>query len=426
MDLCVRGGHVLVDGAVREADVGVVDGDVETIGDVGSADRDVDASGCLVLPGLVNAHTHASMTLLRGYADDLPLAEWLQEHIWPAEAHVEPEDVAAGARLAALEMIRSGTTAFADMYFGMDEVARVVEETGLRAVLGYGMVTAGKDDEGARAELDRGVEFVRAFDGAADGRIRGMMTPHAPYSCDDWVLAEAAEHARDLGCPLHLHLNETADEVVELVEAEGRRPAHHLDDLGCWEGRAYVAHGVHVDRSERALLADRGVGVAHCPTANMKLASGAAPVAALVDGGVPVCLGTDGPASNNTLDMFSAMRHAALLAKTREGDATVLPAAEVVAMATLNGARTLGLESGAIEEGRPADLAVVDLGAAHLTPRHDPVSHVAYAMGGSDVTTTVVDGEVLMEDGEVLAIDADAAVADARAAADRIVERTEG
>lgn len=426
MDLCVRGGHVLVHGTVREADVGVVDGDIETVGDVGSADREIDASGCLVLPGLVNAHTHSPMTLLRGYADDLPLEEWLQEHIWPVEAHLEPEDVAAGARLAALEMIRSGTTAFADMYFGMDEVARVVEETGLRAVLGYGMVTAGKDDEEARAELDRGVEFVREHDGAADGRIQAMMTPHAPYSCDDWVLAEAAEHARDLGCPLHVHLNETAAEVEEFVEAEGGRPAHHLDDLGCWEGRAYVAHGVHVDRSERALLADRDVGVAHCPSANMKLASGAAPVAALLDDGVPVCLGTDGPASNNTLDVFSEMRHAALLAKTREGDASVLPAAEVLTMATRNGARTLGLESGAIEEGRPADLAVVDLDAAHLTPRHDLVSHVTYAMGGADVTTTVVDGEVLMEDDEVLVLDERAVIADARAAAERVVARTEG
>lgn len=425
MDLGVRNGHVLVDGTVREVDVGVADGDVATIGDAGSADREIDASGCLVLPGLVNAHTHAPMTLLRGYADDLPLEEWLEEHVWPIEAHFEPDDVAAGARLAALEMIRSGTTAFADMYFAMDEVARVVGEAGLRAVLGYGMVTAGRDDEAARAELGRGVSFVREHDGAAGGRIHAMMTPHAPYSCDDWVLAEAAEHARELDCPLHTHLNETAAEVEEYVEAEGRRPAHHLDDLGCWRGRAYVAHGVHLDRSERALLAGRDVGVAHCPSANMKLASGAAPVAELLADDVPVCLGTDGPASNNTLDMFSEMRHAALLAKTRERDATVLPAPAVLSMATRNGARTLGLRSGVIEEGRPADLAIVDLDAAHLAPRHDLVSHVVYAMTGADVTTTVIDGEVVMEDGDVLALDERAVIDDARAAADRVLARAE-
>jgi 5-methylthioadenosine/S-adenosylhomocysteine deaminase len=425
MDLCVRNGYVLADGTVREADVGVRDGDVAALGDVGSADREIDASGCVVMPGLINAHTHASMTLLRGYADDLPLEEWLEERIWPVEAQLEPDDIAAGARLAALEMIRTGTTAFADMYFAMDEVAGVVEESGLRGVLGYGIITADKGEDAAREELDRGVAFAREYDGAAEGRVRTMLTPHAPYTCDDETLAEAAERARELGVPLHTHLNETAAEVDEYVAETGQRPAHHLDELGCWRGRAYVAHGVHLDEAERARLAERDVGVAHCPSANMKLASGAAPVADLLAEGATVCLGTDGAASNNTLDMFSEMRHAALLAKLRESDASALPAERVLSMATRDGARALGFPTGAVEPGRPADLAIVDLDAPHLAPRHDLVSHLVYAATGADVTTTIVDGKVLMAEGDVKTLDEAAVIADAQAAAERVVARVE-
>ncbi len=435
MDLLVKDGHVYEDGNVVRADVGVRDGriaEVAEAGDIGDADRVVDASGSLVLPGMVNAHTHASMTLLRGYADDLPLQTWLEDHIWRVEAHLTPEDIRVGAELAVVEMIKSGTTAFADMYFEMDKVADVVDEAGLRARLGYGIITVGKDDEEARDELREGVEFARDYDGTADGRVRTMVTPHAPYTCDDETLRESAEEARDMDVPLHIHLSETAQEVDDCVENEGVRPPEYLDSLGVFDGdeedsgtEAYVAHGVHLNTDDIELLASKDVGVAHCPSANMKLASGVAPVTALLDAGVTVGIGTDGPASNNTLDMFKEARHAALVAKTRENDASVVSAREALDAATRGGAELLGLDAGVIEEGRPADLVVVDLDAPHLTPKHDLVSHAVYAANGADVKTTVVDGEVLMDDGVVETMDEERVVAEAEETARELVERAE-
>jgi 5-methylthioadenosine/S-adenosylhomocysteine deaminase len=425
MDLLIEDGYVYADGRVIEADVGVRDGDIVEVGDAGDADRVLDASDSLVLPGMVNAHTHASMSLLRGYADDLPLGTWLEEHIWPIEAHLTREDIRVGAELAAVEMIRTGTTAFADMYFHMDEVAGVVEESGLRGSLGYGIITVGKDEEEAREELDEGVAFVREYDGAADGRVSAMLCPHAPYTCGEETLRNAAEAARESDVTLHTHLSETADEVEDSVDAHGERPPAYLDSLGFFDGDTYVAHGVHIDDDEAGTLARRGVGVAHCPSANMKLASGTAPVSEMLRAGVTVGIGTDGPASNNTLDMFKETRHAALVAKNRERDASAVPAEKALGMATRGGAELLGTGAGVIEEGRPADIAVVDLDAPHLTPRHDLVSHAVYAANGGDVVHTVVDGEVLMEDGRIETLDAESVITEAEETASELVERAE-
>lgn len=425
MDLLVENGNVYVDGYVENVDVGVQDGRIAEVGDVETADRVIDASGCLVLPGMVNAHTHAAMSLLRGYADDLPLQTWLEDEIWPVEAHLTAEDVRVGSRLAAVEMIKTGTTAFADMYFHMDKVADAVEESGLRASLGYGIITVGKDEEESEEELREGVEFVREYDGAADGRVQTMLCPHAPYTCDGTTLREAAEAARDEDVTLHTHLSETAGEVEDNVDEHGERPPEYLDSFGFFEGNAYVAHGVHLSDDELGYLASKNVGVAHCPSANMKLASGNAPVAGMLDAGVTVGIGTDGPASNNTLDLFKETRHAALVAKNREDDASVVPAQTALDAATRGGANLLGTGTGVIEEGRPADLTVVDLDAPHLTPKHDLVSHAVYAANGGDVTATVVGGEVLMEDGVVETMDAEAVVADAEETARELVERAE-
>ncbi|MFP4188162.1 MAG: amidohydrolase [Halobacteriales archaeon] len=425
MELLVEDGHVYADGTVVRADIGVRDGRIAEVGDIEDADRVLDASDCLVLPGMVNAHTHASMSLLRGYADDLPLQTWLEDHIWPIEAHLTAEDIRTGAELAAVEMIRGGTTAFADMYFEMGEVADAVEDSGLRAALGYGIITVGKDDEEAREELREGVDFVRRYEGSADGRVSTMLCPHAPYTCDEETLREAARSAREEGVVLHTHLSETAGEVEDSVEAHGERPPAYLDSLGFFDGDAYVAHGVHLNEDDIEMFARRGVGVAHCPSANMKLASGTAPVADMLQAGVTVGVGTDGPASNNTLDMFKETRRAALVAKNREGDASAVPAQAALDAATRGGAELLGTDAGVIKEGRPADLAVVSLDAAHLTPRHDLVSHAVYAANARDVVHTVVDGEVLMEDRRIETLDEDAVVAEAEERARELVERAE-
>jgi 5-methylthioadenosine/S-adenosylhomocysteine deaminase len=427
----IAGGQVLrPDMSVERADV-VVDreaGVIEAVGDpddLPAADATLDAADGLVVPGLVNAHTHVAMTLLRGYADDKPLDAWLQEDIWPVEGALEPADVRAGARLGVLEMIRSGTTAFADMYFHVGQVADVVADAGLRARLGHGVVTVGKDEADARADFEESLSVARDLDGAADGRIRTALMPHSLTTVDTDLLDEFVPAAREAGVPVHLHANETPDEVDPIAEAYDQRPLAYARDHGLCDGDAgdFLAHGVHLDDTEVDLLAETGTGVVHCPASNMKLASGMAPVQELLDAGVPVALGTDGAASNNDLSMFDELRDAAMLGKLAADDASAVPAEAAVEMATAGGAEVLGLPGGRVEAGAAADLAVVDLDAAHLTPHHDLVSHLSYAAGASDVRHTVCAGRVLMRDREVLTLDADATKREAERRARDAVER---
>jgi len=344
--LRVTGGRVLrPDGRVTESDV-TIDRDAGTIVAVGDetesgggaggsdagAGETLDADGGLVIPGLVNAHTHVAMTLLRGYADDKPLDPWLREDIWPAEAELTPDDIEAGAGLGVLEMIRSGTTAFADMYFAMDRVADVVDRAGLRARLGHGVVTVGKDAADARADVEESLRVARELDGAADGRVRTAFMPHSLTTVGEEFLREGVAAAREAGVPVHLHANETVDEVDPIVEERGERPIAYAADLDALGPDDFFAHGVHVDDSEIGRLADAGTAVVHCPASNMKLASGMAPVQRLRDAGVTVALGTDGAASNNDLDVFDEMRDAAMLGKLAADDASAVPAAAVVEM----------------------------------------------------------------------------------------------
>jgi len=409
-DLLVTGGQVLrPDMTVERADV-LVDqhsGDIVAVDDPGklSGDDELDASGDLVIPGLVNAHTHVAMTLLRGYADDKPLDAWLREDIWPVEAELTAEDVRVGAELGLVEMIQSGTTALSDMYFHVEEIASAVEAAGLRAVLGHTAVTVAKDDEGAREDMQASLDTALSLDGAADGRIRTTFQPHSLTTVGEEYLREFVPEAVDAGLPIHLHANETEDEVAPIVDAHGLRPLEYADDVGLLGDDTFLAHCVHVDDDEIALLADTGTGAVHCPASNMKLASGMAPVQRMLDAGVTVGLGTDGPASNNDLDMFDEMRDAAMLGKLAADDASAVAAETAVEMATKHGAELLGFDGGRIEAGANADLAVLGLDAAHLTPAHDLVSHLAYAARGSDVRHTVCDGQVLMRDGEVTVFD---------------------
>ncbi|WP_324760224.1 amidohydrolase [Haloarcula montana] len=430
-DLLVSGGQVLrPDRTVERADV-LVDrdsGEILAVDDPGElgGDDDLDADGGLVIPGLVNAHTHVSMTLLRGYADDKPLDRWLQEDIWPVEAELTAEDIRVGAELGLVEMLKSGTTLLSDMYFHVEEIADAVEQAGLRAVLGYTAVTVGKDDEGAHADLQESLDVARELDGAADGRIRTTFQPHSLTTVGESYLREYVPRAVEAGMAVHLHANETTDEVEPIVDEHGVRPLSYADDIGLLGPDTFLAHCVHVDDTEIDLLAERDTGVVHCPASNMKLASGMAPVQRLLDAGVTVGLGTDGAASNNDLDMFDEMRDAAMLGKLAADDASAVDAGTVVEMATHNGADLLGFDSGRIEAGANADLAVLDLESPHLTPAHDLVSHLAYAASGSDVRHTVCDGQVLMRDREVTVFDETAVRERASEHARDLVERVTG
>ena len=429
--LLIENGQVLLpDHDIVAADV-LVDQTTGTIAAVGpdpaetEPDDTLDAEGCLVMPGLVNAHTHAAMTLLRGYADDKPLDAWLQEDVWPVEGELTAEDIAVGTELAAVEMIQSGTTAFADMYFEEPHVAGVVEQSGLRALLGHGFVSVGKPEEDAAADAATSQNFAEQYAGMLGGRIRTAVMPHSLTTVNDALLRESVAGAREADLPVHLHANETEDEVEPIVAERGVRPLAYAEELGLLDEDDFFAHCVHIDDEEVELLAESGAAAIHCPASNMKLASGIAPVQDLLDAGVTVGLGTDGAASNNDLDMFDEMRDAAMVGKLADGDAAAVPADAVVRMATQGSADALGFDAGRIEEGKNADLAVVDLDAAHLTPQHDLVSLLAYAATGNDVRHTVCDGQVLMEDEEVLTLDAAAVKERAGEAAADLVARAE-
>ena len=422
----IVGGRVLrPDMTVERADV-LADratGEILAVGDVPAGDDSLDATDGLVIPGLVNAHTHVAMALLRGYADDKPLGDWLREDIWPIEGVLEPADVRAGAELGLVEMIRSGTTAFCDMYFDIGEIVDAVDRAGLRARVGYGSVTVGKDDEAARAELETGLRVAREYDGAADDRISTAFMPHSLTTVDGDELDEFVPRAREAGIPIHIHANETTGEVEPIVDEHDERPLEYAAEHGLLEDRDFVAHGTHCDGSEIELLAERGAGVVHCPASNMKLASGIAPVQAMCDAGVAVGIGTDGAASNNDLSMFDECRDAAMVGKLAAGDASAVDAPTAFELATAGSAAVAGFDAGRIVAGANADLAVLDLDRAHLTPHHDLVSHLVYAATGADVRHTVCDGEVLMRDRELLTLDADRVRETAERRAAAVIDR---
>ncbi|MFB6228668.1 MAG: amidohydrolase [Halobacteriales archaeon] len=429
--LRITGGRVLhPDLSVSSGDV-VIDRETGTItavgdpGDVPAGDDELDASGGLVIPGLVNAHTHVAMTLLRGYADDKPLDRWLREDIWPVEAELNPEDVRGGAELGLVEMIKSGTTAFSEMYFHVGAIADAVEEAGLRAVLGHTGITVGKDDEAARADMQASLDAARELDGRAGGRISTTFQAHSLTTVGEKYLREYVPKAKEAGMPIHVHANETEAEVDPIVEEQGVRPLEYAEDIDLLGPDTFLAHCVHVDEREIDLLAATGTGVAHCPASNMKLASGMAPVQAMRDRGVRVGLGTDGAASNNDLDVFDEMRDAAMVGKLAADDASAMDAETVVEIATAGGADLLGIDAGRIEAGANADLAVVDLDRPHLTPGHDLVSHLVYAARGGDVRHTVCDGRVLMRDRDVLTLDETAVNERAAEHAEELIARAE-
>ena len=357
----------------------------------------------MLIPGLVNAHTHAAMSLMRGLADDLPLMRWLQEHIWPVETqHVSPRFVRDGTALACAEMLRGGITCFNDMYFFPEASLEAALEAGMRVALGLIVIDlpsayASDPDDYLRKGLalrDREREQPLAS---------FCLAPHAPYTVSDATFRHVATLAAELDLPVHLHVHETEHEVERSLAEHGARPLERLRRLGLVDSNLIAVHSVHLEESEIQLLARHGCSVAHCPSSNLKLASGFAPVEALRKAGVNICLGTDGAASNNRLDLLTEMRSAALLAKAVARDAEAMPAHAALRAATLGGARALGLGAriGSIEAGKRADLAAVALRAPELAPCYDPVSHLVYAAGREHVTHVWVDGALRLIDGEL-------------------------
>lgn len=427
-DIIVKNAYVMTMdpdvGDLKNGTVVIEDGKITEIGEKTSesADTVIDAKHSAVMPGLVNTHTHAAMTLFRGYADDLQLADWLEGHIWPAEAKLTAEDVYKGSLLACLEMIRSGTTSFADMYFYMDETAKAVEASGLRASLCHGLIELWNEEKGA-TDLKEGKRFVRAWQGAADGRIKTMYGPHAPNTCSEEYLTKVREEADRDGAGIHIHLLETEAELLAMKERYGKCSVHLLEDIGFLGPDVLAAHCVWLSDGDIEILGKRGVNVSHNVISNMKLASGIAPVHKMLEKGVNVSLGTDGCASNNNLDLFEEMKTAALLHKVNTFSPTALPARQVLQMGTVNGAKALGTETGMLKVGMKADLIVVDMKKPHLTPCFDVPSHLVYSAKGSDVRTTIVNGKVLMDDYKVLALDEQKVMEDAQKAAEELVAR---
>ena len=416
-------GSVIPNGAVAVDGTDIVGvGPADAIARQFRGTETINAAGQVVLPGLINTHTHAPMVLFRGLADDLSLMEWLTKYIFPAEAKtVSPEFVRAGTRLAALEMIQSGTTTFADMYYFEEEIAKETRTAGMRGVLGETIIQFPVADAKTPAEgLARAEAFIKAFKG--DALITPAVAPHAIYTNDAATLTAARELSKRYGVPTLIHLAETQDEVKTTQEKHKQSPVAYLDGLGFLGPGVLAAHGVWVSDAEVGVLKAKGVGVSHNPESNMKLASGTAPVPAYLRAGVALGLGTDGAASNNDLDMFEAMRTASFLHKLQSMDPRVVSAKEALQMATIGGARALGMERqiGSLEVGKHADLIVVSMSAARQTPMYDPISHLVYVTRGDDVRTTIVNGRVLMRDRRMLTLNEPAILQDARTWAEKV------
>lgn len=369
-----------------------------------AADIVIDAKGKVVSPGFINLHTHSPMGLFRGLADDLPLMDWLQNHIWPREAKLTRDYTKVGAYLGALEMIKTGTTTFLDMYFFMDAVAEVVEESGLRGYLSYGMIDLG-DPGKTEKEVKEALRTMEFIDKLGSERVHFVFGPHAPYTCSIALLKEVRKLANEHGKLITIHVSETMAEMGQISERYGKSPVVLLDEIGFFGSDVIIAHGVWLDSRDIQILARHGVTVAHNPGSNMKLASGVMPLQRLINAGINVGLGTDGAASNNNLDMVEEMKLAALLHKVHNLDPTVADAKTVFKMATLNGARALRLNAGVIKPDYLADVVIFDFNKPHLRPINDVVSHIVYSANGNDVETTIVDGKILMLDREVLTLD---------------------
>lgn len=412
--------HGFLDGATVEVHKGMI----TALWPSGGAqpepqDEILDLGDQALVPGLVNAHTHAAMNLFRGVADDVSLKPWLEQHIWPREAHLTEEAVFWGTQLALLEMIASGTTTFSDMYIFMDGVARAARDAGIRAVLAQGLFG---DGDSGRAALEEGIELYYRYHGDGDGRLTVLLGPHAPYTTSPEFLEQVAQAASDLGTGVHIHLSETRDEVEACWAEHGCSPVGLLFRTGLESVPLLAAHAVHLDEADIDNLKGLLIGIAHCPISNLKLGCGMAPISRYLKEHVVVGLGSDGAASANTLDLFLSMKASAWGSKGWTGDPTHPTARDLLYMATEGGARAVGLGevTGRIQPGLRADLVGIGLDAPSFQPLHDLTSTLVYSASGASVRTVIVDGRTLYRDGAYLTLDKDEIVARAREVAGKL------
>ncbi len=415
-DIIIKNSHIItMDKAMNKYEQGslvIKDGKIAAIGDNEeinnnySAPEIIDGTNKLVMPGLINTHTHAAMTMFRGYADDIPLQKWLYEHIFPIEQEfVNAQNVTLGTKLAVAEMLRGGTTTFNDMYYYVDEVAQVVDQTGIRAVLSKSLIdfpvpNSPTPEEGME-ETKRLIEKWKDH-----SRITLAVAAHSPYTCAPGLIEDAKDLADKHQVPFNIHVAETRAEFEEINEEFGLTPVAYLDSLGILSNNVIAAHCVHLTSEDIELIAKNNVGVAHNPQCNMKIVSGVAPIPELMNAGAKVGIGTDGPASNNDLDMIDEMRTAAFIHKLNSDDPTVMDAQTVVKLATIGGAKVLGLEeqTGSLEAGKKADIIMLDLEKPHAHPLYNIYSLIVYSLKSSDVETVIVDGEIVLKDREILNI----------------------
>ncbi len=385
---------LVVDNCIQEISKSLNDNDAEKV---------IDASNKITMPGLINTHSHVAMTLLRGVGDDQSLQTWLEEYIWPKEANLNDELVYLGSKLAMAEMIKTGTTTFNDMYFFMEETAKAVDESGMRAVLGYGMIDL-FDEEKMKSELKESEKLIKNCHNTCDNRVTVAVAPHAPYTCSEDLLIKSKELASKNDLKLHIHVSETKKEVDDLTQSKGKTPFEYLDSIDVLDSNTIAAHGVWTTPEEMNILKEKEVSIAHNPSSNMKLASGIAPVTEYLKKGINVGIGTDGVSSNNNLDMFSEMKLTSFLQKVNTLDPQVLPTKDTFNMATKNGAKALGINAGSIEEGKLADIILVDTLVPHMTPVRNPLSNIIYSSLGTDVDTVICNGKILLENKELTTI----------------------
>ncbi len=372
-----------------------------------NVDKIIDAKDKILLPGFVNTHTHLSMALFRGLADDLSLDEWLNDNIWPMEANLNEYYCYIGALLGAVELIKSGTTTFSDMYFYMEDVAKAVEESGIRAVLSYGMIDFG-DEEKRKAEIEKNMNLFKNCHNTADGRIKVFFGPHSPYTASEELLKEVRKLADENNIKIHIHVSETQKEIDDVSAEKGLRPFEYLDSIGFLGPDVICAHSVWLSDEEIEIIKKHDVKISHNPCSNMKLASGIAPVKKLLDNDICVAIGTDGASSNNNLDIIEELKTASLLQKVSTLDPEALNSDEALAMGTIEGAKALGLddEIGTIEVGKKADLILIDTNNANMIPDSSKLSsNVIYAANGFNVDTTICNGQILMENRQLTTLD---------------------